>query len=247
MLSCDTHTHTHSQVLSSFYLALCLSLFHSSILSLSSSLPLVLQVCLNWAWISFLLILSPVWRIWLKNRSQSRQRSRSHWVACWDRRQRCKDASNCVHARRREIIRWWRRQQQQHHHHCWMLQLQQRKSYLSLCSRRRHRRLRCCCNSARVQQRRWRAMLSSATMANCSVHSAPMRIRVSRHWSGTLNSSAACWRISTARSAMRALSAKIHWIVIARSRSTLPNICVRISLSLSLDFNIPNIVLSLSL
>lgn len=38
MLSCDTHTYTHSQVLSSFYLALCLSLFHSSILSLS--LPL---------------------------------------------------------------------------------------------------------------------------------------------------------------------------------------------------------------
>lgn len=237
MPSCDTHTHTHSQVLSSFYLALSLSLslsfILSTILSLFLSLPLVLQVCLNWAWISFLLILSPVWRIWLKNRSQSRQRSRSRWAACWDRRQRCKDASNCVHARRREIIRWWRQQQQRHHHHCWMLQLQQRKSCLSLCSRRRRRRLRCCCNSARVQQRRWRAMLSSATMANCSVHSVPMRIRGSRHWSGTLNSSAACWRISTARSAMRALSAKIHWIVIARSRSTLPNICVRISLSLS--------------
>lgn len=233
MLSCDTHTHTHTHKCCQAYTLFSVSVFHSSILSLSSSLPLVLQVCLNWAWISFLLILNPVWRIWLKNRSQSRQRSRSRWAACWDRRQRCKDASNCVHARRREIIRWWRRQQQQHHRHCWMLQLQQRKSCLSLCSRRRHRRLRCCCNSARVQQRRWRAMLSSATMANCSVHSAPMRIRVSRHWSGTLNSSAACWKISTARSAMRALSAKIHWIVIARSRSTLPNICVRISLSLS--------------
>lgn len=50
MLSCDTHTHTHSQVLSSFYLALCLSLsfFHSLSLFLSAfGLAGLLELSLN--------------------------------------------------------------------------------------------------------------------------------------------------------------------------------------------------------
>lgn len=82
------------------------------------------------------------------------------------------------------------------------------------------------CGAAR--RRIWPETRICGTMASSSVHSVRTPTPGYPHWNGTWSSSAVCWRTSGVRFAMLDLSARTRLIGIARSRSTIPNICFRL-------------------